>query len=400
MQEREIYTVSQLNRLSRSLLEDAFPNIWIEGEISNCSKPSSGHLYFSLKDVSAQLRCAMFKLKNQSLNFIPKDGMHVLIQGNVSLYEPRGDYQFIVAKMEQAGDGALQRAFEQLKNKLLQEGLFALENKKAFPLFPKRIGVISSATGAAIRDVLKVLHQRFPHIEVILYPTQVQGVDAATQIVAAIELANKRQECDVLMLTRGGGSLEDLWPFNEEIVARAIFVSQLAIVTGIGHEVDFTIADFVADHRAPTPSAAAEFLSPDQNDLKRQLLMLENRLIGFMTKHLHFLMHSVIYLQKRLRNPQNYLQDLMQRFDHLEQTLRRMMQNDLHKKMERLNNCMRALNAVSPLAVLERGYSITIDENNKILKDASLLKVNDKIRTQLHIGTIESVIISTSEKLV
>ena len=255
---RDIFSVSRLNREVRRLLEQGFARIWLEGELSNIARPSSGHLYFTLKDAGAQIRGAMFRNRSQSLRFNPDAGLQVLVRARVSLYEPRGDYQLIVEHMEEAGDGALRREFEELKNRLAEEGLFAAEAKQALPVLPECVGVITSPSGAAIRDVLSVLRRRFPAIPVLIYPVAVQGKAAAAGIAESIRRAATRGDCDVLILTRGGGSLEDLWPFNEEVVARAIFDCRLPVVSAIGHEIDFTISDIVADQRAPNPSAPAE----------------------------------------------------------------------------------------------------------------------------------------------
>ena len=269
--ERDIFSVSRLVRETRSVLESSFPLLWIEGEISNFSRPASGHMYFSLKDEAAQVRCAMFRGKNIHLRFKPENGMHVLVRVRPTLYETRGDFQLLIEHMEEAGLGALQRAFEELKTRLGKEGLFDTRSKQSIPVLPKQIGVITSPTGAAIRDILSVLKRRFPAIPVLIYPTAVQGENAATEIASMIKLADQRKECDVLVLARGGGSIEDLWAFNEEVVARAIHACETPLIAAIGHEVDFTIADFVADQRAPTPSAAAELITPDQHDFRQRL---------------------------------------------------------------------------------------------------------------------------------
>src|SRR5271156_2319974 len=261
--DRDIYTVSRLNREVRVLLERGFGSLWLEAEISNFARPSSGHWYFSLKDASAQVRCCMFRQRNMLLGFAPRDGQKVLVRARIGLYEPRGESQLIVDHMEDAGLGALKRQFEELSAKLSQEGLFAAERKRPLPGLPRRIGVITSPTGAAIRDILHILARRFPTAAVLIYPVPVQGAAAAPAITAALDLAGARAECDVLIVARGGGSLEDLWAFNDERVARAMYHCPIPIVTGIGHEVDITIADFVADVRAPTPSAAAELVVPD-----------------------------------------------------------------------------------------------------------------------------------------
>lgn len=267
----QILTVTQLNYSVRHLLEGNIGQIWLTGEISNFTQPASGHWYFTLKDDQAQVRCAMFRMKNQRVNFRPQHGMQVLVRASVTLYEPRGDYQLQIETMQMAGEGLLQQQFEQLKAKLSAEGLFDMAHKKALPPFAKQIGIITSASGAALQDMLNVLARRDPSLQIVIYPTLVQGKEAVGEIVQAIELANLRRECEVLILGRGGGSLEDLWCFNEEAVARAIFASALPIISAVGHETDVTIADFVADLRAPTPSAAAELVSRDQQELRRQL---------------------------------------------------------------------------------------------------------------------------------
>ena len=266
-----IFTVTQLNYSVRHLLEVELGQIWLTGEISNFSQPVSGHWYLTLKDENAQVRCAMFKMKNLRVNFRPQNGMQVLVRASVSLYEPRGDYQLIIESMQMAGDGLLQQQFEGLKMKLAAQGLFAQEHKKPIPKFVKRVGIITSPSGAALQDILHILNRRDPSLQVVIYPTLVQGKEATQDIIDTIRLANQRKECDVLIVGRGGGSLEDLWCFNEEMVAYAIYQSELPIISAVGHETDVTIADFVADLRAPTPSAAAELVSRDQQEIVRQL---------------------------------------------------------------------------------------------------------------------------------
>src|ERR1700691_2609530 len=261
--ERDVYSVSRLNREARVLLERGFGTLWLEAEISNFSRPSSGHWYFSLKDAAAQVRCAMFRQRNMLANLVPRDGQKVLVRARIGLYEPRGEFQLIVDHIEDAGLGALKRQSEELSARLAAEGLFALERKRPLPALPKRIGVITSPTGAAVRDIVHVLARRFVGVAVLIHPVSVQGASAAAEIIAALKLAGERAECDVLILARGGGSLEDLWAFNDEALARAIAASPIPVISGIGHETDFTIADFAADVRAPTPSAAAEIAVPD-----------------------------------------------------------------------------------------------------------------------------------------
>ncbi len=266
-----IFTVTQLNYSVRHLLEMELGQVWLTGEISNFSQPVSGHWYLSLKDENAQVRCAMFKMKNLRVNFRPQNGMQVLVRASVSLYEPRGDYQLIIESMQMAGDGLLQQQFEALKMKLAVQGFFAQEHKKPIPKFVKQVGIITSPSGAALQDILHVLNRRDPSLQIVIYPTLVQGKEATQDIIDTIKLANQRKECDVLIVGRGGGALEDLWCFNEEAVAYAIYQSELPIISAVGHETDVTIADFVADLRAPTPSAAAELVSRDQQEMVRQL---------------------------------------------------------------------------------------------------------------------------------
>jgi len=329
--ERNIYTVSRLNREVRILIERGLGVIWVEGELSNLSVPSSGHWYFSMKDRDAQLRCAMFRQRNMTVGFIPKAGQHILARGRLSLYEPRGDFQFIIEHLEEAGVGALKREFERLKAKLAAEGLFALERKRSLPSFPRRIGVITSPTGAALRDILHILARRFPPAAVLIYPTPVQGGAAIPSIVAAIEIASARAECDVLILARGGGSIEDLWAFNDERVARAIRASTVPIVSGVGHEIDFTIADFVADARAPTPSGAAEIVVPDRNACLEALARTMERLSACMRRELRSVTARFdgARLRLKLTHPGIRLTQQAQRLDELEQRLTAFMQRGL-----------------------------------------------------------------------
>jgi len=299
--QREVFSVSRLNREARALVEGHFPLIWVEGELSNLARPSSGHLYFTLKDEQAQVRCAMFKLRNQLLGFKPDNGMQVLARARVSLYEGRGEFQLLIEHLEEAGDGALRRTFEQLKHKLAAEGLFDATQKKPLPSLPRCIGVITSPSGAALRDILSVLRRRFPALPVLVYPVPVQGQGAGEKIAAAIRLAAQRRDCDVLIVSRGGGSLEDLWAFNEEVVARAIHACDLPIISGVGHEIDFTIADFVADHRAATPSAAAELVSPDQTEWLAQLRGFELRFTQQLRTLLARHRQGLAWLEQRLQ---------------------------------------------------------------------------------------------------
>ena len=427
--EREVYSVSRLNREARALLEGSLPLLWVEGEISNLARPGSGHMYFTLKDAQAQVRCAMFRMRNMHLKFAPENGMQVLARARVSLYEGRGEFQLLVDHLEPAGDGLLRLAFERLKHKLAAEGLFAEAQKKPIPKFPGCIGVITSPTGAAIRDILSVLKRRFPAIPVIVYPVPVQGDTAAPQIAAMIRRADLRRECDVLILSRGGGSLEDLWPFNEETVARAIYACDTPIVSGVGHEIDFTIADFVADLRAPTPSAAAELVSPDAHQWLRHFAMLESRLLAAMKQRLARRREQMTWLSRRLVHPGRRLLELAQRLDdlnlrlagaarnaiqdrrlrlatlsarlqqmnpghtlrlhlqHSAQLQRRLvqaMQQRLLRDQARLGALSRALGAVSPLATLDRGYAIvSADRDGAILRSGDGVDAGERITARL-----------------
>ncbi len=441
--QRDVFSVSRLNREARSLLENSFSRLWVEGEISNLARPASGHLYFTLKDAKAQVSCALFRNRAVRLGFTPENGAQVLVRAQVSLYEARGNYQLIVNHMEEAGDGALRRAFEQLKSRLHQEGLFDEEHKRPLPAIPRCIGVITSPSGAAVRDALTVLRRRFPAIPVIIYPTQVQGEGAAQQIVAALRNAEQRAECDVLLLTRGGGSLEDLWPFNEEVVARAVHACALPVVSAVGHEIDFVISDFVADHRAATPSAAAEFLSPDQSELAARLLQLENRCKTRLQQQLQRCREKLNWLTTRFQqsHPRRQLQQQAQRLDDLEQRLGRAWQHRSAQHLsaiealqgrlrqhsprylvqrldaratqlaQRLNYCIntqvsrqreklavvsRALDAISPLATLQRGYSITLNKaDGSVIQDAARVNIGDALETRLAKGQIISQVTGT-----
>lgn len=384
-----IYSVSELNQMVQNLLEDAFLPIWIEGEISNFACPSSGHWYFSLKDKNAQVRCALFQGRNRYRNLQPKDGMQVLIRAKISLYPARGEFQLIIDQLELAGEGALRKAFEKLKTQLANEGLFDIKHKKNLPKFPKTIGIITSETGAALRDICVVLKKRFAAIAIIIYPSLVQGKTAAVQIVKQIQLANQRQECELLILARGGGSLEDLWPFNEEKVARAIFKSDLPIISAIGHETDFTIADFVADCRAATPSVAAQLASPDSQECQHLLAKTTKRLAKSIEYQLNCYKQRLENLEKRCRHPRQRLQDSAQRLDGLTQRLTLSMKTQLQIRQQKLSGLSRTLHAISPLASLARGYAIITDaETKQILHDFKQTNVGDKIIAEIINGRL------------
>jgi exodeoxyribonuclease VII large subunit len=393
---RTVYSVSRLNREVRTLLESGLGTIWIQGEISNLSRPSSGHWYFSLKDRDAQLRCAMFRQRNTLARFAPKEGQLVLAYGRVSLYEPRGDYQLLVELIEDAGLGALQRAFEDLKARLAAEGLFALERKRALPSAPHRIGVITSPTGAAIRDILHVLARRFPAAAVLIYPAPVQGAAAAAALVAALELAASRAECQVLILARGGGSLEDLWAFNDERLARAILRCPIPVVTGIGHEIDFTIADFVADMRAPTPSAAAQLVVPDAGVWLHRLAQLAARFAAAARRALRSEQTRLDALLRRLQqaHPGARLLQHSQRLDELETRLRLALRSRLAGSAARLDSAARALQAVSPLATLGRGFAVvTRSADGALITAAEQLAVGERFDARLAQGSVRAAVL-------
>lgn len=442
--ERDIYTVSRLNRTVQGLLEGSFPLVWVEGELSGVARPASGHLYFTLKDSGAQVRCALFRNRAQLLRFRPADGMQVLVRARVGLYAPRGDYQLIVEHMEEAGDGALRRAFEELKHRLEQEGLFDPAAKKPLPRFPRRLGVITSPTGAAIRDILSVLRRRFPGLPVLVYPAPVQGTTAAPAIAEALRRASERAECDVLILARGGGSLEDLWAFNEEVVARALRDCRIPVVSGVGHEVDVTIADLAADVRAATPSAAAELVSP----LRDEWLLHVQRQRRLLSERMHRLLREqngrVDILERRLRqqHPERRLRDRIQRVDELERRLRlavahrlrhrearlrglaerlrarsparslerlearrtqlaMRLQGALRRRLDRLDSRLsgagRALHSVSPLATLGRGYSILTKADGSVVGDAGQVRVDERLEARLGKGRLSCTVVQKDE---
>lgn len=431
--DREVLSVSQLNNRARLLLEDVFAGIWVEGEISNLARPASGHIYFTLKDSQAQVRCALFRQNAARVRQALRDGLAVKVRGKVSLFEGRGDYQLILDAVEPAGDGALRLAFEALKEKLGAEGLFAAEAKVALPAHPQRIGIISSPTGAVIRDIISVFRRRAPQVELCLIPTAVQGREATAQIVRALALADTRG-FDALILARGGGSLEDLWCFNEEAVARAIAACVTPIVSAVGHETDVSIADFVADMRAPTPSAAAELLAPDSSELVQRLHSLKRRLLLRMQHRLERERMRLDGLQRRLRHPGETLRQQAQRVDDLEMRLARAFEHSLGKRRERLlrlhsrltalhperhlrllgqrldslderlrramaealkrrhlllQGQMHTLHAVSPLATLGRGYSILLDDAGRAIRNAADTQPGQRLKARLGNGELD-----------
>ncbi len=436
--QRNVYTVSELNLEARALLEDSFPRIWVEGEISNLARPSSGHIYFSLKDDRCQVRCAMFRMNNRRIDFTPEDGMQVLANGRVSLYPERGDFQLIVQFLEEAGAGALRRAFEALKQRLAEEGLFDEARKRDIPRLPRRIGVVTSPTGAALRDILSVLARRFPAIPVLVYPVPVQGAEAAPAIARMLDVACERGECDVLILARGGGSLEDLWAFNDEAVARAVRRCRVPVVTGVGHEIDFTIADFAADLRAPTPSAAAELVSPLASEWRRQMTTAVRRLERHARRRVGDERRLMSALARRLVHPRRRLYDLSQSLDallarltgaireansarrarllagdaglrlcnpsrtverhrstwwQLAQRLRHAGARIPVERRARLAALARAMEAVSPARTLDRGYAIvTRSRDGTVVRHAADVALGEDIDTRLADGRLRSTV--------
>jgi exodeoxyribonuclease VII large subunit len=396
---RTVYTVSRLNQEARYLLEDVFPMIWVQGEVSNLSRPSSGHVYFSLKDASAQLRCALFQNHAFLFRDGPRNGQQVLARGRVSLYESRGEFQLIVEFVEEAGAGALRQAYDELRLRLEQEGLFAPDRKQPLPPFPHRIGVITSPTGAALHDVLTTLRRRCPQTPVLLYPVPVQGDGAAERIAATIRLASKRRECAVLLLVRGGGALEDLQAFNAEGVARAIADCAIPLVTGVGHETDVTIADFAADLRAATPTAAAELAGPDRQDGLRQIRALEERLAHTLRRRLTDQRQQLEQLAQRLarQHPHRRLRNRTQRLDELEQRLRQALRWRLQTAAQRLQQVSGRLHTLSPLATLQRGYAIVRRyPEGRIVQRASAVEIGDTIETLLGEGCLRCEIKAVS----
>lgn len=355
MQNPPIYSVSQLNKNVRVLLEQNFGQIWLTGEISNFSQPVSGHWYLTLKDNNAQVRCAMFRSRNLQVRFKPQNGMQVLVRANLSLYEPRGDYQIIIDSMQMAGDGLLQQEFEQLKMQLSAEGLFAQQTKQPLPEYCKRVGIITSKSGAALQDILQILQRRDPSLAVVIYPSMVQGKEATAELVQMLELANLRQECDVLIIGRGGGSLEDLWCFNQESLARAIFASKIPVISAVGHETDITICDFVADVRAPTPSAAAELVSRDRQELQQQLYYQQQRLDIAFERLFKQKQQNLAQLKLRLKHqhPNSKLLLLQQQLQQHNWRLHQAIKHSLNQQKQRQERLNLRLKSVDPLLAIQ-----------------------------------------------
>ena len=436
--EKGVISVSRLNELAKDTLERHFGNISVEGEISNLVKPSSGHIYFSLKDGSSVVRCAMFRRQNRQNTYDVENGQQIIATGKITIYSPRGDYQLIVSELKPNGEGELRIRLEQLKQKLYKEGLFSESKKQKLPDWPKKIGIISSVSGAAVRDILNVLARRSPHIPIIIYPTSVQGENASAEIVEAISKANARRECDVLILARGGGSLEDLLPFSNESLVRAVFESECPIVTGIGHEIDFSLADFAADARAPTPSAAAELVSPDSKATEMLFGNVEKRLLNELQKFLAKKKERILELKGRLITPKRRLEIHQQRVDelhlridylantkfrittdrvetlfkqiknlspnhvitsmqkdigHLESRLHLSIENLIKSYEKTLSQHNKVLSAVGPQATLKRGYAIVSDNKGTVLRNVSACAEGDTVYTRLDKGHFSSVVL-------
>jgi exodeoxyribonuclease VII large subunit len=437
---RTILTVAELNAEVNQLLVRGFPLLWVEGEISNLVRPSSGHLYFTLKDSKSQIRAAMFRNRSMKLSIKPENGMKVVVRGRVGLYEPRGDYQLIAEHMEDAGVGQLQRQFEELKLKLSKAGLFDEKHKKELPEYPRRIGIITSPTGAAIKDILNVLKRRSPQTPVLIYPVVVQGEASRIEIETAIRRADMDKKCDAIILARGGGSIEDLWSFNEENVAKAIYNAKTPIICGVGHEIDFTIADFVADVRAPTPSAAAELITADRDQLITDVMQTQLWLEQNIRREIKIKRQHLEWLQARLllQKPSTKINQQAQRLDEIEARLHLNMHSLLEKKQTQLNNLVSRLNtnlpyrkvveqrqklvhlksrlqqsiftkinncqsrfsiqmatldSISPLKTLDRGYAITKDKNTgELLASVSQVQIKQTIQVQLKDGKFSATV--------
>ena len=408
----EIYSVSDYIKLCKNAIEKSIPQCFVQGEISNLSKPSSGHWYFTLKDENSQVRCAFFRLNQRKIKFSPENGMSVIIRGVTTLYPQRGDFQLIIQQMEPAGIGNLQLAFDQLKNKLRLEGLFDSDNKKELPAFPNKIGVISSSTGAVIKDIIKVLKSRYPLAQILLYDTIVQGENAHLKIIKALRAADQSKNCDVIILARGGGSLEDLWAFNEEDLARVIYECSTPIISSIGHETDTTIADFVADLRAPTPSAAAVSATPDLNNILYNASKLKQYLYDSITQYIESNKTTLELLKLKIIDPSQQLLLNAQKLDDFELRLVKLNQVLIEENKEKLkqlffqllvqtenfikiqksdlSNYGNSLNLLSPLNTLSRGYTITQDEEGEILTSIKKINTNEVIFTKFHDGKVVS----------
>lgn len=392
----KVLTVTELNRLARNILEQSFPLFWVSGEISNFTRAASGHWYFSLKDSGAQVRCVMFKGRNSYVDFMPREGDKIEARCTVTLYEARGDFQLTVEFVQRAGLGALFEAFEKLKTKLATEGLFDEANKKSIPKHPKQIGIVTSADAAALRDVLTTLKRRMPNISVIIYPTPVQGKGVAQLIANAINIANHRAECDLLIICRGGGSIEDLWQFNEEVVARAVAQCAIPTISGVGHETDFTICDFVADIRAATPTAAAELAVPSREALLHGLNQLKLQLIRTMQLALNQRSQSLDYIARRLISPAQQVEQQKMQLAQIAYRLGNLVTQQLNSKQQHLLRLGQNLQHLNPQAVLTRGYAFVQNSDGAIINSSRQLKSGDAVKLTLSHGSADAIISKTN----
>jgi len=393
MNEQRTFTVSELTRRIKGVLETSFTNVAVTGEISNFKRHSSGHIYFTLKDEGAQLSAVMWRGRSMNLFFTPQDGMKVIAIGNITVYEVRGQYQIDVIQLQPLGIGELQLAFERLKQKLAAEGLFDAEHKKTIPEYPERIGIVTSPTGAALQDILNILSRRFPAVEVILYPVKVQGEGAAQEIATAIQDFNKYGKIDVMIVGRGGGSLEDLWAFNEEIVARAIYNSKIPVISAVGHEIDFTISDFVADLRAPTPSAAAELVVKHQTEIIEYLrnfcYNIEQEIRNLIKSHKERI--ASLFQSYAFNRPFDIVRQFSQRIDELSRNIDRNILTTLNLNHQKLDSLIKRINSLNPTSVLERGYAM-IYRDNKVIDRSYKLQSDDKIEIKFHDGNVPALI--------
>ncbi len=398
MSESNIYSVGEITRTIKLLIEENIPTLWIEGEVSNFKPHYSGHFYFTLKDSVSQISAVMWSSRATKINFDLEDGMLVQALGNVRLWEKSGRYQFDVLRIQPAGIGQLQMAFERLKQKLQTEGLFDPEHKKILPPYPHKIGIVTSSTGAAIKDIINVLKRRAPHVEIIVRSAKVQGEGSAEDIAEAIREFNRYKNVDILIVGRGGGSLEDLWPFNEEVVARAIYESEIPVVSAVGHEIDFTIADFVADLRAPTPSAAAELVVPDYHELRNKIIEYYKRLYSGMEDRIEYNREKIIFFQKSygMRRPDDLIRQYMVQIDDINLRISQGVKNLLLRKSEYVNQMSHRLTNLNPKKVLERGYSISYIDG-EIIKNAGQVTAGRELETQLFKGIVTSIVSKTKK---
>ncbi|MBI4745272.1 MAG: exodeoxyribonuclease VII large subunit [Deltaproteobacteria bacterium] len=392
-QKKPVLTVSQLTSMVKGVLEENFALVWVEGEVSNLRTPSSGHTYFTLKDEKSQIKVVMFRGRGSFLRFRLEDGLHIILRGNITVYETRGEYQILADYIEPVGAGALQLAFEQLKERLAKEGLFDKVRKRPIPPVPKKVGIITSPTGAAIRDMLHIMDRRFANLHIMIYPVRVQGVEAPPEIIQAIREMNGIPDLDVIIVGRGGGSIEDLWAFNDEGVARAIYNSMVPVISAVGHETDFTIADFVADLRAPTPSAAAELVVQNKVEIEERLKTLYKRLCHISKGRLILLNSHLRNMEGRLRSPIDKVRQLSQRLDDMTIRLSLSIRQKLEFSKKKLDRNMSLLNSLSPLAILQRGYSITTSlSTGAVVKEIAEVKLGDRVAVRVTDGEMECIV--------